>query len=58
LKVDEIESEAAGVNIVDMRKGAPIAKVELDVNRPFIFIIRSKALPKYDFLLMAKIKDI
>ena len=59
LKVDEIGSEAAGVTIVDIRKNAPIAKVEMNVNRPFIFIIRSKALPKYnDFLFMAKIKDI
>ena len=59
LKVDEIGSEAAGVTIVDMRKSLPINVVGMEVNRPFIVIIRSSELPKdNDFLFMAKIEEI
>ena len=59
LKVDEIGSEAAGVTIVDMRKSLPIPKAVMDVNRPFILVIKSKELPKNnDLLFMAKIEEI
>ena len=59
LKVDEIGSEAAGVTIVDMRKGLPPNAVAMEVNRPFIVILRSTELPKNnDFLFMAKIEEI
>ena len=59
LKVDEIGSEAAGVTIVDMRKSLPINVVGMEVNRPFIVILRSSELPKdNDFLFMAKIEEI
>ena len=59
LKVDEIGSEAAGVTIVDMRKNSIIPKVTMDVNRPFIMIIKSKELPlNNEFLFMAKIEQI
>ena len=59
LKVDEIGSEAAGVTIVDMRKSLPINVVAMEVNRPFIVILRSTELPKNnEFLFMAKIEEI
>ena len=59
LKVDEFGSEAAAITIVDMRNSAPIPKVTMDVNRPFILILKSKLLPKNnDFLFMGKIEDI
>jgi serpin B len=60
LKVDEIGSEAAGVTVVDMRKGIPSSKVVgMEVNRPFIVILRSSELPKNnEFLFMAKIQEI
>ncbi len=59
LKVDEIGCEAAGVTVVDMRKGLPLVDAIMDVNRPFILIIKSSELPKNNnFLFMAKIEDI
>ena len=59
LKVDEIGSEAAGVTIVDMRKGIPSKVIGMEVNRPFIFLIKSNELPKNnDILFMAKIEEI
>jgi len=59
LKVDEIGSEAAGVTVVDMRKGIPSKFIDMEVNRPFIVILRSSELPKNnDFLFMAKIEEI
>ena len=60
LKVDEIGSEAAGVTVVDMRKGIPSSKVVgMEVNRPFIVILRSSELPiNNEFLFVAKIQEI
>lgn len=59
LKVDEIGSEAAGVTIVDMRKNGIFAEVEMDINRPFILIIKSNDLPKNNnFLFMSKIEKL
>ena len=60
LKVDEIGSEAAGVTVVDMRKGVPSSKVVgMEVNRPFIIILRSSELPiNNEFLFVAKIQEI
>ena len=60
LKVDEIGSEAAGVTVVDMRKGIPSSKVVgMEVNRPFIVILRSSELPiNNEFLFVAKIEEI
>lgn len=60
LKVDEIGSEAAGVTVVDMRKGVPSSKVVgMEVNRPFIVILRSSELPiNNEFLFVAKIEEI
>ena len=62
LKVDENGSEAAAVTIVVMTNGTlPISPkvTTMNVNRPFIFILRSKLLPKNnDLLFIGKIKDI
>ena len=60
LKVDEFGSEAAAVTIVEIRKGGgPIAEVTMNVNRPFIFILRSTKLPKNnDLLFLAKVVNI
>lgn len=59
LKVDEFGSEAAGVTIVDMRKNAILPQVEMDINRPFILIIKSNDLPKNNnFLFMSKIEEL
>ena len=59
LKVDEFGSEAAAVTVVDMRKSAPIPKATMDVNRPFVLILKSKLLPKNnDFLFIGKIESI
>ena len=59
LKVDEIGSEAAGVTIVDIRKGIPSKVIGMEVNRPFILVIKSNELPKNnDILFMAKIEEI
>ena len=62
LKVDENGSEAAAVTAVIMTNGTlpfmPKATT-MNVNRPFIFILKSKLLPKNnDLLFIGKIKDI
>jgi len=61
LKVDEDGTEAAAVTIVEMLDTAlpPTNLVIMNVNRPFIFLIRSTKLPKNnDLLFMAKVVDI
>ena len=59
LKVDEFGSEAAAVTVVDMRKNAPVPEVKMNVNRPFVLILKSKLLPKNnDFLFVGKIESI
>jgi len=60
LKVDEYGSEAAAVTIVDMRKGSgPPADITMNVNRPFIFLLRSTKLPKNnDLLFLAKVANL
>ena len=59
LKVNEIGSEAAGVTVVDMRNGILIPKVEIEINRPFILVIKSKVLPNNNnFLFMSIIEEI
>ena len=56
LKVDEIGSEAAAVTIVEVRS---IAEEEIEINRPFILVIKSKELPKgNNFLFISKIEEI
>ena len=62
LKIDENGSEAAAVTAVIMTNGTlPLTPkaTTMNVNRPFIFIIRNKLLPKNnDLLFIRKIKDI
>ena len=59
LKVDEIGSEAAGVTVVDIVKSLPPIDADMEVNRPFIVILRSSELPENnDFLFVAKIEEI
>ena len=60
LKVDEKGTEAAAVTAVDMiATTALIEIVIMNVNRPFIFLLRSSKLPKNnDLLFMAKVANI
>ena len=62
LKVDENGSEAAAVTAVIMTNGTLLLTPKattMNVNRPFIFILRNKLLPKNnDLLFIGKIKDI
>ena len=59
LKVDEFGSEAAAVTVVDMRKNVPTPELKMNVNRPFILILKSKLLPKNnDFLFVGKVESI
>ena len=59
LKVDEKGTEAAAVTVVEMLETAILVDVFMNVNRPFIFIIRSTKLPKNnDLLFLAKVTDI
>ena len=59
LKVDEKGTEAAAVTVVEMIKGALLADVTMNVNRPFIFLLRSTKLPKNnDLLFLAKVVNL
>ena len=60
LKVDEIGSEAAGIAVVDLRTNGTLPiSTKMNVNRPFIMIIKSKEFPQNnDFLFMAKIEEL
>ena len=61
LKIDEYGSEAAAITVVDMKLTSvkPTVTVTMNVNRPFIFLLRSTQLPKNnDLLFMAKVVDI
>ena len=59
LKVDEKGTEAAAVTVVEMWETAILVDVVMNVNRPFIFLLRSSKLPKNnDLLFMAKVANI
>ena len=59
LKVDEKGTEAAAVTVVEMLETAILVDVFMNVNRPFIFIIRSTKLPKNnDLLFLAKVANL
>ena len=60
LKVDEKGTEAAAVTAVDMiATTALIEIVIMNVNRPFIFLLRSSKLPKNnDLLFLAKVANL
>lgn len=60
LKVNEEGTEATGATVVEIvTKSISINKVEMKVNRPFIFMIRNSQLPAgNDMIFMAKIEEI
>jgi serpin B len=63
LKVNEVGTEAAAVTIVEMDEMAIMPREEkiynMIVNRPFLFIIRNKKLPKnYDIIFISKVEEL
>ena len=64
IKIDEIGTEAAATSSVVMTRGRsrlPNSKrsIIMDINHPFIFIIRNKELPLgHDILFISKVEDI
>ena len=61
LKIDEYGSEAAAITVVEMKFTSvrPTVTVTMDVNRPFIFLLRSTQLPKNnDLLFLAKVANL
>ena len=64
LKVDEEGTEAAAITMVEMDEMAlEINKNEkiyiMKINRPFLFIIGNKRLPKnYDIIFISKVEEI
>ena len=59
LKVDEKGTEAAAATVVDITtKSMPII-ARMNVNRPFLFMLRNKKLPQnYEMVFMAKIEEL
>ena len=63
LKVNEQGTEAAAITAVIMVNGAFMPREEkiynMNVNRPFIFILRNSRFPKnYDIVFISKIEEI
>ena len=61
IKVDEKGTEAAAVTAVKFRGGIPKPerKIIMDINHPFLFIIRSKNLPSgQDILFISKVENL
>ena len=59
LSVDEKGTEAAGTTIVIIRKNGPPTTYKMQVNRPFIFMLRNKSLPQnYEMLFISKIEQL
>ena len=59
LKVDENGAEAAAVTAVKMKTWTSLPELKMNVNKPFLMLIKSKELQENnDFLFMAKIEDI
>lgn len=61
IKVDEKGTEAAAVTTVKFRGGVPKPerKIIMDINHPFLFIIRSKNLPSgQDILFISKVENL
>ena len=60
LKVDEKGTEAAAVTAVDMIATTALVEIiTMNVNRPFIFLLRSTKLPKNnDLLFLAKVVNL
>ena len=64
LKVDEQGTEAAAVTMIEMVTGSAFQPEQekiyfMHVNRPFLFILRNKNLPKnYDIIFISKIEEL
>ena len=64
LKVDEQGTEAAAVTMIEMLTGSAFQPEQekiyfMHVNRPFLFILRNKNLPKnYDIIFISKIEEL
>jgi len=64
LKVDEKGTEAAAVTMIEMLTGSAFQPEQekiyfMHVNRPFLFILRNKNLPKnYDIIFISKIEEL
>ena len=63
LKVNEDGTEAAAITMVEMMFNSMMPKeeqiYEMNVNRPFLFILRNDRLPKnYDIVFISKIEEI
>ena len=59
LKVDENGAEAAAITSVIVNTKSGNKKIRMNINRPFIMILKSKELPKNnDILFMAKIEEL
>ena len=63
LKVNEDGTEAAAVTMVEMMFNSFMPReekiIDMEVNRPFLFILRNDRLPKnYDIIFISKIEEI
>lgn len=59
LKVNEEGTEATGATVVEITTKAMTKKINMNINRPFIFLIRSDELPSgNDIVFMSKIEEI
>ena len=59
IKVDEEGTEAAAVTAVVMRKKCISITPTMEVNRPFLFIIRGETLPSgHDILFVSKVESL
>ena len=59
LKVDEEGTEAAGATMVEMNSRSMPVVVSMNVDRPFLFLIKKNDLPEnHDLVFMAKIENL
>ena len=61
IKVDEKGTEAAAITTIKFRGGRPRSErnIIMDINHPFLFIIRNKDLPSgHDILFISKVENI